>query len=218
MIYWKDADFSQYCESSNFRRDHKFSNLVAGFDTETTAIIDHTPQYAFMYEWTFGVEDMIVYGRTWDEFRELLLNVKADLKLSSEFQLIVFDQRLKYEFQFFKDELWIDDKDFIARDSHKVLQCVANDAFAFRCSAEYSELTLDQMGAVIGIPKLKGYDYAKIRHSKTPLDLFELDYCEHDVRMSERLVDEIRRSGLQTAYFGAFVRELISSVILLKIC
>lgn len=183
MIYWKDADFSQYCESSNFRRDHKFSNLVAGFDTETTAIIDHTPQYAFMYEWTFGVEDMIVYGRTWDEFRELLLNVKADLKLSSEFQLIVFDQRLKYEFQFFKDELWIDDKDFIARDSHKVLQCVANDAFAFRCSAEYSELTLDQMGAVIGIPKLKGYDYAKIRHSKTPLDLFELDYCEHDVRI-----------------------------------
>lgn len=183
MIYWKDADFSQYCESSNFRRDHKFSNLVAGFDTETTAIIDHTPQYAFMYEWTFGVEDMIVYGRTWDEFRELLLNIKADLKLSSEFQLIVFDQRLKYEFQFFKDELWIDDKDFIARDSHKVLQCVANDAFAFRCSAEYSELTLDQMGAVIGIPKLKGYDYAKIRHSKTPLDLFELDYCEHDVRI-----------------------------------
>ena len=183
MIYWKDADFSQYCESSNFRRDHKFSNLVAGFDTETTAIIDHTPQYAFIYEWTFGVEDMIVYGRTWDEFRELLLNVKADLKLSSEFQLIVFDQRLKYEFQFFKDELWIDDKDFIARDSHKVLQCVANDAFAFRCSAEYSELTLDQMGAVIGIPKLKGYDYAKIRHSKTPLDLFELDYCEHDVRI-----------------------------------
>lgn len=183
MLYWKDADFSKFCENANFRRDHKFSNLIAAFDTETTAIIDHTPQYAFMYEWTFGIEDIICYGRTWDELRELLLNVRADLKLSSEFKLIVFDQRLKYEFQFFKDELWIDDKDFIARDSHKVLQCTANDAFSFRCSAEYSELSLAEMGAVIGIPKLEGYDYAKIRHAKTPLDLFEMEYCEHDVRI-----------------------------------
>lgn len=183
MYYWRDVDFRRYCESAVFRRDHKWSNLVAAFDTETTAILDHKPQYAMMYEWTFGIEDTICYGRTWDELRELLLNVRADLKLSSEFKLIVFDQRLKYEFQFFKDELWIDDNDFLARDAHKVLKCTANDVFCFRCSAEYTELTLAQMGAVIGIEKLEGYDYAKIRHSSTPLDLFELEYCEHDVRI-----------------------------------
>lgn len=181
MIYWRDADFRKYCESASFRRDHKWSNLVAAFDSETTAILEHKPQYAFMYEWTFGIEDTICYGRTWDEFRELLLNVRADLKLNSDFKLIVFDQRLKYEFQFFKDELWIDDNDFLARDSHKVLKCTVNDVFSFRCSAEYTELTLAEMGAVIGIPKLEGYDYSKIRHSSTPLDYFELDYCEHDV-------------------------------------
>ena len=191
MIYYKDADFSRFRESVKYRRNHQFSNLVSGFDIETSAVFRTDAQgsrteYAFMYEWTFGVEDLICYGRTWDELREFLLNLRADLCLSHDFKLIVFDQRLKYEFQFFKFELWInddDERDFLARDARTIIKCLVNDVFQFRASDEFSEESLDFMGETLGIPKIKGYDYARIRHALTPLDDFELSYCERDVRI-----------------------------------
>lgn len=184
MTYWKEADFRKYREPAQYRRDHKCSNLIAGFDTETTQVNGKDP-IAFMYEWTFGVEDTIVYGRTWDELREFLLNLRADLCLHSDYKLIVFDQRLKFEFQFFKRELWIseDPKEFISRDARNILRCVVNDVFEFRSSDEFSERSLDAMGALLGIPKIKGFDYSIPRLPSTPLDDFELSYFERDVRI-----------------------------------
>lgn len=191
MIYYKNADFSRFRESLKYRRNHQFSNLVAGFDIETSAVFKQDEngkktEYAFMYEWTFGVEDLICYGRTWDELRECLLNVRADLCLAHDFKLIVFDQRLKYEFQFFKYELWINDEDeeeFLARDARTIIKCLVNDVFQFRASDEFTEESLDFMGKTLGIPKIEGYDYSLIRHAETPLTDFEISYCERDVRI-----------------------------------
>ena len=64
MIYYKNADFSRFRESLKYRRNHQFSNLVAGFDIETSAVFKqdengNKTDYAFMYEFTFGVEDLI---------------------------------------------------------------------------------------------------------------------------------------------------------------
>lgn len=196
MIYWRDADFSKYKEPAKYRRNHYYSNLVAAFDTETTAIINHDPEYAFVYEWTLGVEDLIVYGRTWDELRELLLNLKADLGLSSDYKLIVFDQRLKYEFAFLKSELWVNDEDFLARNNHDIIKATICDAYQFRASDQYSEQPLDVMGSLMGIPKVSGYDYSLIRHCETPLSDFEFKYCETDVRiLLEYFKSERRKYG-----------------------
>lgn len=191
MIYYKDADFTRFRESLKYRRNHQYSNLVAGFDIETSAVFKedeegNKKEYAFMYEWTFGVEDLICYGRTWDELREFLLNLRADLCLSHDFKLIVFVQRLKYEFQFFKFELWIndeDEQDFLARDARTIIKCLVNDVYQFRASDEFSEESLDFMGETLGIPKIKGFDYSLIRLPQTPLSDFELSYCERDVRI-----------------------------------
>ena len=193
--YWTEADFSYLRESAAYRRDHTHSSLVGAFDLETTAItpdqfgqktlesddIDH--EFALMYIWQFGVEDLIVYGRTWDELRECLQDIRAALHLSSEFKLIVYDQKMKYDFHFFKSELEISAKDFLAKDLHDVVKCTVQDCFEFRDSKIYTERDLDTMGEEIGIPKIKGYDYSLCRHALTPLSDFELSYCCRDVEI-----------------------------------
>lgn len=192
--YWTAADWSRLRESSVYRRDHTHSNLVGAFDLETSAITaDEAGKYtvedklshdfAFMYVWQLGVEDMIVYGRTWDELRDCLLDIHAALHLSPDYKLIIFDQKLKYDFYFFKSELEVSGDDFLAKDLHEVVKCTVNDVFEFRDSKIYTERDLDTMGKEIGYDKISGYDYGLIRHALTPLSDFELNYCCRDVEI-----------------------------------
>lgn len=187
MVYWRDADFSVLAESRSKRDRHKFANLVGAFDTETTTCTIGETVYAFMYVWQFAVEDIAVYGRTWDDLREFLTNLRADLHLSSEYKLIVYVHNLKYDFQFFKSQLNIEG-DFIARDSRTIIKMTLQDCIELRDSGCYTEEPLAAMGAEIGFPKLDGneYDYTKIRHYLTPLTEEEMAYCERDVMILTR--------------------------------
>lgn len=187
LIYWRDADFSNMAESKSKREKHKFSGLVGAFDTETSTCTIGEAKYAFMYVWQFAVEGVAVYGRTWDELREFLANLRADLHLSSEYKLIVYVHNLKYDFQFFKNQLNLEG-DFIARDSRTIIKMTIQDCIELRDSGCYTEEPLAAMGAEIDFPKLDGdeYDYTKIRHHLTPLTKKELEYCERDVLILTR--------------------------------
>lgn len=189
ICYWKDADFSVLKEPTSVINKKKkrhgggvASTLVGAFDTETTTVEIGEKKYAFMYVWQFAVNDMAVYGRTWDDFREFLLNLRSDLQLSVDYKLIVYVHNLKYDFQFFKNEVNLEG-DFLARDARTIIKNTVNDVFEFRDSGCYTEEPLAMMGAEIGYHKLDGllYDYTKIRHAYTPLTDEELEYCEHDV-------------------------------------
>lgn len=201
--YWSEVDWSRLRETGTYRRDHTHSNLVGAFDLESSAVTaeqigirtiekDVPHEFAFMYLWQFGVEDLIAYGRTWDELRECLLDVHEQLRLSPDFKLIVFDQKLKYDFHFFKSELEISDQDFLAKDLHEVVKCTVNDVFEFRDSKIFTERDLDTMGEEIGIPKIKGFDYSLIRHALTPLTDFELSYGCRDVEILLRYFANLR--------------------------
>lgn len=192
--YWSAADWERLLESSLYRKDHTHSNLVAAFDLETSAVTqdeagrntieDELPHdFAFMYIWQLGIEDIVVYGRTWDELRECLMDIHAALHLAPDYKLIVFDQKLKYDFFFFKSELEISPNDFLAKDVHEVLKCTVNDVFEFRDSKVYSERDLATMGVEVGYNKIEGFDYGLIRHALTPLSDFELEYCCRDVEI-----------------------------------
>lgn len=197
MIYWKDADFKPLLKSDGYRTN-KYSLLVGAFDIETTTIyypadyeveeLRNQPHFAFMYTWQFAVDDIAVYGRTWDEFTEFLLNLRADLELKIDRKLIVFVHNLKFEFAFMKKVkgIYFNETDFIARDRNDVIKCIVNDVFEFRDSYSYTEMPLEKMGEIVGLPKLKGYDYSLIRTSITPLTNNELSYCEHDVLILTR--------------------------------
>lgn len=183
MIYYKDADFSKYKKISG--RGKCLNNVVGAFDIETTACLE----ISFMYIWQFAVNDTVVYGRTWDEFVDCLTKIKDDLALAVDRRLIVYVHSLSYEFtymQYIKGLFFSNaEYDFLAREQHDVIKCVINDVFEFRDSYAYTEISLADMGEIVGLKKLE-LDYSKTRHSSTPLTEAELEYCSRDVEILVR--------------------------------
>lgn len=193
MIYYTAYDFEKLPKYNNrYRHDHKYYPMVCSFDIETTNIEN---KYAFMYIWMFGIGDDVVYGRTWDDLRTWLQDLRGALHLYIDHQLIVMVHYLKYDFGFFCSELNVDGT-MIARSKHDVIMCTVDDVYEFRCSYAYTEMPLDRIGAAIGIPKITGFDYSKIRHSSTPLTADEKLYCETDARiLTEFFKIETSRHG-----------------------
>ncbi len=187
MIYWKDADFTKLlplCGKYNKYCDH----VVGGFDIEFSTVRDEAGEarYSFMYIWQLAINDIAVYGRTWDEFGECLANIRADLRLKIDHKLIIYVHKLGCEFTFMQKIPCLHfsslDYDFLSRDKHEIIKCVINDVFEFRDSAVYTECTLKKLGDYVGISKLD-MDYDKIKLPITPLSNAELQYCENDVRI-----------------------------------
>lgn len=176
-VRWKDFDFERYPRTTvRYRRDHKASPIIAAFNLKST---NYKERIAFMYVWTFGIGDQIAYGRTWSELREFLADVRAAFCLSHSYKMIVYDHDLKFDFGFFCSELAIDG-DMIAKSNHEVILSTVFDVFLFRDSYQYTEESLDKMGEELGIPKIHGYGYDKIRHHETPLTKEEHEHIKRD--------------------------------------
>ena len=186
MKYWNEMDFTAFTESRSRRERHHHTPYVAAFDTETSTITMDGNQIAFMYVWQMAVENEAFYGRTWSEFKRCLQKMKNEMHLAVDYKLIVYVHNLKYDFGFYKKEVNLDGSDFVARSRRTVLKHIMDDCFEVRDSAVYTEEPLEHMGEEIGISKMKGYDYSKIRHALTPLTPEELEYCEHDVLILTR--------------------------------
>lgn len=191
-IWYNDADFTVYREPAEHRRDRKYSNLLGALDLEWSTITACDPPISFVYLWTLSIEDITVYGRTWDDLRECLLNIRGDLGLSSDFKLILFDQNLKVDFAFFHSQLDISTKerDFLSRDRHTIIKCIANECFEIHDSLELTERPLSAMGDIIGLPKIDDYEYNLIRHYKTEITPHELEYAGRD---TEIIINYMRR-------------------------
>lgn len=185
MKFWKEINFDFMAKlfKKSYDNDVKYCNVVSAFDLKSTKIETNTNvgPISFMYIWQMGIEDEIFYGRTWEDFRECLAVIKSAFKLNSRYKMVIYDQNMKYDFSFFKTQVSISTKHFLARSSKDVIKCIVNECFEFRDSACYTELRLEDIGRKIGIPKVEGYDYDKVRVSKTPLSDIELKYCETDI-------------------------------------
>lgn len=159
------------------------------FDIETTTfqmpIIDNEPQYnAFMYHWQFCIDDKVIIGRTWNEFTELLEILRLQLGLSHNKLFVIYVHNLSFEFQFFRN--FVNITKVFAMERRKVVKCIVNDAFEFRCSWKLSNMGLQKFvsttpGALYW-KKSGDLDYSKQRTPTTPLTDEELAYCYNDVR------------------------------------
>lgn len=142
---------------------------------------------ATMYIWQFSVEDVVYYGRTWDEFKLLLNRVEK----ASPNKKIIWVHNLSFEFQFLSKVFKI--KTVFARKSHKVMKCELVDYnIEFRCSLYLSGVKLEKLPELynLNVKKLTGYlDYSKIRTSITPLSDEELFYCENDCLVLYNYID-----------------------------
>lgn len=167
-------------------------NVPCGFDIETTSTTLNNQKFAFMYEWTFGIDDIIFYGRTWEEFLELCEQLQNHLELNEENKLIIYVHNLSYEFQFMRKYFeWVN---VFAIDDRKPIKALCTFGIEFRDSYILSGYSLSKLADNLvshNIQKLVGdLDYSLVRTSETYLSDEELQYCYNDVQIILYYIDE----------------------------
>ena len=189
MLYWTSYSGHEFEEVG---KKVKVDNTIYSFDIETTSYLIHNDKQipackylelskevqeecekrSCMYVWQFSINDVVYYGRTWDEFRRFL----RKLNQVSPSKKICFIHNLAFEFQYLKS--YFNFSKVFARSSHKPLFADFEDFnMELRCSLQMSNCKLEYLPKRYNLPvkKKKGdLDYTKIRHSKTPLTKKEL--------------------------------------------
>ena len=195
----KLIQFSSTMPTVKSGKHDTFYNVPAGFDIETSSFYDaFGNKCAIMYEWTFGINNYITYGRTWNSFITLINAVAVILGTHENKRLIVYVHNLPYEFQFMRKHFsWAK---IFQLDERKPVYAITTNGIEFRCSLKLSNKSLAATANDLlkyKTKKMEGdLDYSKIRHSNTPLTLEELKYCENDVRVILNYIQEkIERDG-----------------------
>ena len=182
------------------RAKHKkitYLKTFATFDIETTTIWPDKSQApeGFMYHWQMCIGGVVVYGRTWEDWLELMREVSEWLDLSEERRMVVYVHNLSYEFQFIRDFLRDDLGGFTvfatARRTPIYVMCGAG--FEFRCSYKLTNMNLQKATEnELGVEHIKAagdLDYKKVRTSKTSLNKTEFGYTISDVVSLYELIE-----------------------------
>lgn len=165
------------------------TSFFATFDIETTTTwdidVDNKPinGNAWLYQWQFCISNKVIFGRTWEEFTELIASIQ-ELGFDNEHTLVCYVHNLSYEFQFMQNFLhWTE---IFARQKQKPIRALCAEGIEFRCSYIMSNMSLekfcDNERGVIHSKNAGVYDYQKIRTPETPLNEIEESYCYNDVR------------------------------------
>lgn len=188
--------------TSTKRKDKiEYLNIESAFDIETSSEYVQGEKVAHMYIWMFGVgmNQPVYYGRTWEEFAEMLSTVQEAFSLCLSKRLVVYVHNLSYEFQFIKHLFnW---ESVFAMSKGNVLKAVADCGIEFRCSMKLSGSSLANVARNLmgkyACKKMEGdLDYSLVRHSETELTEKELGYCENDiVVVCNYIAKEIEMAG-----------------------
>lgn len=176
------------------KRGVNYIEIPCAFDIETTNIyeldeygkIKKEPRpYAYMYHWQFCFDDQVVFGRTWEEFQELIKILEDRLNLSLKNRLVVWVHNLPFEWAFMRQFINYDSGFF--KEERQPLKVVTSEGIEFRCSYALSNMSLQKFcenEEGVTHYKLSGddFDYSKIRTANTTLTEKEQAYCYNDVR------------------------------------
>ena len=197
MLYWNL--YNGVGHSPDIRGKRKYyDNNIYTFDIETSSyyILDGEVYPAInydklsekdknrcikrshMYIWMFGINDIVYYGRTWDELKLFLKRLDDHINDRK----YVFIHNLAFEFQYLKSNFHFDEVS--ARKSHKVITAIMKDYnIMLKCSYMMSNVGLKYLPKMFDLPvekKVGDLDYSLIRNPNTPLSEKELGYCEYD--------------------------------------
>lgn len=205
----------------------EYYNIQAAFDTETTSykVYDEeksTPskeayrKMAWIYTWQFGVDNLIIFGRTIPDFLDFISQLTKHLFLSPSRRLIVYVHNLGYDFQFIRKEFnW---SKVFAVDNRSPIYAITG-GIEFRDSYILANASLATVGKNLTryqAEKMVGdLDYSLIRTPYTPLTPEELRYCLNDIKVllcyiKEKIEDDgdITKIPLtNTGYVRNFVRD-----------
>lgn len=189
-------------------KKEKFYNIPCSFDIETTSFYRDTDGAAYTYEqtlkltdrngkrlklekasvmyvWQFGINGIVILGRTWNEFLQMCDVITETLALNGKQRLIVYIHNLSYEFQFIRN--LFDWERVFSIDLRKPIYAITKTGIEFRCSYLLSGYSLAKLGEQLNkykCAKMVGdLDYSLIRHSKTPLTEKEIGYCINDIKV-----------------------------------
>lgn len=173
-------------------------NNIYSFDIETTSyLILNGKQYkacdyqkltekeqelceyrSCMYIWMFSINDIVYYGRTWEEFREFIEKINYNIPEKK----IIFIHNLSFEFQYLMGNFEM--YEVMARKKRHVMKCMIKGLnYELRCSYMMSNVALKKLPSMFDLPveKMVGdLDYSLLRTPITPLTEKELGYCEND--------------------------------------
>lgn len=171
-IYTFDIETSSYIILDGEQRDVSEYDKLSDKEKKRCII------QATMYIWQFSINDIVYYGRTWEELKIFLRRIEEnvpDLKY-------LWIHNFSYEFQFLKSITPI--SEVLARKKHKVMTSFIKDYnFKVKCSYMSSGSSLAGLTKNFNLDiskKMGDLDYSKVRHSETPLTEAELGYCEYD--------------------------------------
>ena len=119
---------------------------IATFDIETTTIKDPDP-VGFMYHWQMCIMGVVVYGRTWQEWLDLIEKIVKWQNLSYDGKrLVVYVHNLEYEFQFMRLFLqeYFGGFQVFASEARKPIYVACYNGIEFRCSYKLSNMTLEK--------------------------------------------------------------------------
>ena len=163
-----------------------YKNVACSFDIETTSYM--TPfgeKVGFMYIWMFGISGISIYGRTWEEFVDLMQDLQNKFFLNHNNRLVCYVHNLAFEFQFMRK--FFDWEEVFSINQRTPIYAVTTNGIEFRCSYLLTGTKLEKVGEDLLKYKCKkmvgDLDYSKTRHSKTVITEEEMGYCINDIRV-----------------------------------
>lgn len=165
------------------RHNVKYINIPCSFDIEVSSFELGEVKCSCMYIWQFGMNGYAIYGRTWQEFDEVMAKISDHFNLGEYRRLPIYVHNLSYEFQFIRNHFdWLD---LFAREARTPMKATTTTGLEFRCSYFLSGCSLEQTCKDLVkykiAKKVGDLDYSIIRTPNTPLTEKELDYCMYDV-------------------------------------
>ena len=183
------------------RKQRLYFDVPCAFDIEATSWEDETGKHATMWVWSFCLFGLVIVGRSWQEFAEMLDNLSAELELNENKRLIIFVHNLQYDFSFFRK--WFAWASVFAIDNRRPLYAVTDTWLEFRCSYLLSGLSLDTVSKHLQrlhVRKMVGdLDYSLIRNSKTAITSKEMHYIINDVKV---VVAYVWESATESGHIG----------------
>lgn len=183
-----------------------YMTTFATFDIESTTI-QEDPEKApegFMYHWQMVIGGVIVYGRRWEEWLELMEMIATWLELNEYKRMVFYVFNLGYEFQFIKD--FMADRwgrlDVFAAKRRAPIYVLTEKGFEFRCAQKLTNMslyaaTINEYG--VEHPKAKGdLNYDIRRTADTYLNDTEFGYTISDVVSLYELIENRMRNESDT--------------------
>lgn len=160
-----------------------YYNIECSFDIETNSTYHKGEKVAFMYIWAFGIADLKIYGRTWEEFQSLMELFSEIFELEKDKRILCYIHNFSFEFQFMRK--YFEWTEVFAISERKPIKALTSLGIEFRDSYILSGFSLAKTAENLSshtIEKMTGdLDYSLLRTKDTPLTDKEMGYVEKDI-------------------------------------